>query len=50
MMNSLNTGGFSIQSNNREKGEFAFEFTAHYSMQDPDVVPFEVYVKTGSGE
>lgn len=50
MMNSLNTGGFSIQSNNREKGEFAFEFTAHYSMQNPDVVPFEVYVKTGSGE
>ena len=50
MMNGLNTGGFSVQSNNRGKGEFAFEFTGHYSLEDQSVVPFEVYVKTGSEE
>ena len=50
MLNSLNTGGFSVQSNNRGKGEFAFEFTGHYSLEDQSVVPFEVYVKTGSEE
>lgn len=50
MLNSLNTGGFSVQSNNRGKGEFAFEFTGHYSLEDQNKVPFEVYVKTGSEE
>lgn len=50
MLNGLNTGGFSLQSNNRGKGEFAFEFTGHYSLEDQSRVPFEVYVKTGSEE
>ena len=48
MLNGLNTGGFSMQSNNRGKGEFAFEFMGHYSLEDQTTVPFEVYVKTGS--
>lgn len=50
MLNGLNTGGFSVQSNNRGKGEFAFEFTGHYSLENQEQVPFEVYVKTGSEE
>lgn len=50
MLNGLNTGGFSMQSNNRGKGEFAFEFMGHYSLEDQSRVPFEVYVKTGSEE
>ena len=50
MLNGLNTGGFSLQSNNRGKGEFAFEFTGHYSLAEQSRVPFEVYVKTGSEE
>lgn len=50
MLNGLNTGGFSMQSNNRGKGEFAFEFMGHYSLEDQSKVPFEVYVKTGSEE
>lgn len=50
MLNGFNTGGFSMQSNNRGKGEFAFEFTGHYSLEDQSKVPFEVYVKTGSEE
>lgn len=48
MMNALSTGGFSIQSNNRGKGQFAFEFTGHYSIEDQSVVPFEVYIQAGS--
>lgn len=50
MLNSLSTGGFKIQSGNRAKGQFAFEFTAHYSMNAQDKVPFEVYVKAGTEE
>lgn len=47
MMNALSTGGFSIQSKNRGKGQFAFEFTGHYSIENQNVVPFEVYVQAG---
>lgn len=48
VLNALNTGGFSVQSNDKGKGDFAFEFTGHYSLDDIDVVPFEVYVKEGA--
>ena len=50
MLNGLSTGGFQLQSGNREKGQFAFEFTGHYSMEAQDTVPFEVYVKAGTAE
>ena len=50
MMNALSTGGFKIQSGDKAKGQFAFEYTAHYSMQAPDTVPFEVYIKAGTEE
>ena len=50
MMNALSTGGFQIQTADKEKGQFAFEYTAHYSMSAQDTVPFEVYVKAGTAE
>lgn len=50
MLNGLSTGGFQLQSSNRAKGQFAFEFTGHYSIEAQDVVPFEVYVKAGTAE
>lgn len=50
MMNALSTGGFQIQSGNREKGQFAFEFTGHYSIDAQDTVPFEVYVSAGKAD
>lgn len=50
MMNSLSTGGFAIQSGDKTKGQFAFEFTGHYSMDAPDTVPFEIYVKAGTAD
>lgn len=48
MMNALSTGGFQMQSTDKAKGNFAFEFTAHYSIDAQDTVPCEVYVKAGA--
>ena len=48
MINALSTGGFQIQSGDKAKGTFAFTFTAHYSMEALDTVPFEVYIKSGT--
>lgn len=45
LMNALNTGGFQIQSTDRGKGQFAFSFEGHYSMDAQDTVPFEIYIK-----
>ena len=50
MMNSLSTGGYAIQSSDKAKGQFAFEFTGHYSMSAPDTVPFDVYTVAGTAE
>ena len=50
MMNALSTGGFQIQTADKEKGKFAFEFTAHFSMDAQDTVPFEIYVHAGTSE
>lgn len=45
---ALSTGGFKIQSTDKNKGQFAFEFTGHSSMNSVDTVPCEIYVKQGS--
>lgn len=50
LMNALSTGGFQIQTRDKAKGQFAFEYTAHYSMAEQDTVPFEVYIKAGEAE
>ena len=50
MMNALSTGGFAIQTSDNGKGNFAFTYTAHYSMSAQETVPFEVYVKAGTAE
>lgn len=48
MLNALSTGGFQIQTNDRGKGDFAFTFTGHYSLDAQDTVPFEIFIKEGS--
>lgn len=48
LKNALNTGGFQIQSGDKAKGQFAFEFTGHYSINAQAEVPYEIYIK-GSG-
>ena len=50
MMNALSTGGFAIKSSDNGKGNFAFTYTAHYSISAQNTVPFEVYVKAGTAE
>lgn len=50
LMNALSTGGFQMQTSDKEKGKFAFEYTAHYSMSAQDTVPFEIYVHAGTDE
>ena len=48
LLNTLNTGGFQIKSTDKGKGNFAFTFTAHVSMNAQDVVPYELYIQGGS--
>lgn len=48
VMNALSTGGFKLTTTDKAKGQFAFEFTGHYSMNKQDTPPFEVYVKAGT--
>lgn len=50
LLNALSTGGFQIQSGDKAKGQFAFEFTGHYSNAAQNTVPFEIYVKAGTAE
>ena len=50
LLNSLSTGGFQLQTSDKAKGQFAFEFTGHYSMSAQDTVPFEIYIKAGTVE
>lgn len=50
MMNALSTGGLQIKTADKAKGQFAFEYTAHYSMSAQDTVPFELYIKAGTAE
>lgn len=47
LKNALSTGGFSIQSNDKGKGDMAFTFTGHYSMASQDEPPFEIYIRKG---
>lgn len=50
VINALSTGGFKLQTTDKGKGNFEFEYTGHYSMSAQDTVPFEVYVKAGGAE
>ena len=50
LMNALSTGGFQMKTADKAKGQFAFEYTAHYSMSAQDTVPFEIYIKAGTAE
>lgn len=50
LINALSTGGFKIQSGDKAKGTFEFEYTGHYSSENIDTVPFELYIKAGSAD
>lgn len=48
LLNALNQSGFQIQSSKNAKGQLAFEFHGHYSIDAQDVVPYEIYCKAGT--
>ena len=50
LINALSTGGFQIQTADKAKGQFAFTFTGHYSMDAQDTPPFEIYIEAGTAE
>lgn len=41
--NAINTAGFTIKTADKAKGQFSFEFLAHYSLNS-DRIPFAVYI------
>lgn len=47
LKNVLHTGGLKIQTQNEDLANITFEFMAHYSIDDIDAVPYEVYVREG---
>ena len=48
LKHALNETGFRWKSNKDGKGEFDFDFHAHYDLNHPDDAPFEIYVKSGT--
>ena len=50
LINALSTGGFALQSGDKSKGQFAFSYAAHYSVKNPQAVPYEMFIKAGVAE
>jgi hypothetical protein len=51
LVNALSSGGFQLQSSDKNKGQMAFEFTGHVSLTDESLTPpFEIYIKAGTAE
>lgn len=48
LINALNTTGFQLTTSKDAKAQYAFEFHGHYSIEDQDTVPYNVYVKSGT--
>lgn len=46
--NALSASGFRWQTQDREKGQFSFDYLAHYSITAQTEVPYEVYIKAGT--
>lgn len=50
LMKALSSSGFQLKSKNGDKGDFPFEYQGHYSIKTPDVIPYEIYIKSGTEE
>lgn len=50
LIDALSSGGFALQSGDKAKGTYAFEFTGHYSLVDISIVPFEIFIKAGTAQ
>lgn len=47
---ALSTGGFVVQTKDKGKATYSFEFTAHSSLTDQNTVPVDIYVQSGTAE
>lgn len=48
LKNVLNTAGIQWTTTKDGKGQFSFDYHAHYDLQNVDDIPFEIYCKAGS--
>ena len=48
LMNALSTGGLSLQSADKGKGQWAFSYKGYTSIDNPDVVPMKFYLKASA--
>lgn len=48
LKNAMNVLGFRLKTNDKGKGDFQFDFQAHYDIENIDDVPFEFYVQEGT--
>ena len=46
--NALSTGGLSLQSGDKAKGQWAFSYKGYTSIDTPDVVPMKFYLKASA--
>ena len=47
LINALSTGGFSLQTTKKGKGQLSLELTGHISINDQDTVPMDFYATEG---
>lgn len=47
LKDALSTGGFKLKTDNKKKGTFSYEFTAHTDLTNPEALPYDIYVKQG---
>ena len=45
LSNALNTSGLSLKTEKGGKGQMSFEYLGHYSLDNQDVAPLEIYIK-----
>lgn len=48
IMKALNIDGFQLKATNGGKMTSPFNFQGHYSISEPDVVPYELYIMAGT--
>lgn len=50
LLNMLSTGGFTINATDKAKGKSSVTWTAHYSLNAQNTVPYEMFIKAGEAE
>ena len=48
LLNALSTGGLSLQSGDKAKGQWSFSYTGYTSIDNPDEVPMRFYLKSSA--